>query len=66
MWAAGAAAAALAGIFAWRLSTTAPVSSPSTASLYDLTALDQDGRETPLAAYRGQVAGLRRGTSRST
>jgi glutathione peroxidase len=51
-----AAVLAVVGAIAWRLSTVASVATPASLSFYDLTAPARDGRVTPLAAYRGQVA----------
>jgi len=51
-----AAAVAAAGAIAWRLSIATPVFTSSSASLYDLTARDVQGRDTALSVYSGHVA----------
>ncbi|MCC7180308.1 MAG: glutathione peroxidase [Acidobacteria bacterium] len=51
-----AAAIAVAGAIAWRLSIVRPVSTPAAASFYDLTARDGQGHNMALSAYSGHVA----------
>jgi glutathione peroxidase len=47
----------LSAAAAWQLSVVAPLrSTASAASLYDYTVPGLDGRDAPLAVYRGQVA----------